>query len=168
MNQLQYLKGQGMDIPDFIEGRELALKNEQPRSTDMKQQVITPQIATKIENQLSILDVVRDAGYNLKRNGTTSYTTEEHNSLVLDTKSNRFFWNSRPPREEDVKKAQARIEKTGKGTIPQCLSGGVITFYMIEHNVSYKEAVSQLAKKVDLHLEIPEIKKSENNKKTIA
>ena len=168
MNQLQYLKGQGMDIPDFIEGRESSLKSEQPRSTETKQQVITPQIATKIENQLSILDVVRDAGYNLKRNGTTSYTTEEHNSLVLDTKSNRFFWNSKPPREEDVKKAQARIEKTGKGTIPQCLSGGVITFYMIEHNVSYKKAVSQLAKKVDLHLEIPEIKKSENSKKTMS
>lgn len=168
MDQLQYLKGQGMDVPEFSSEKEIGSESKQPQPVKNKKQVVTPQIASKIESHISILDVVREAGFNLKRNGTTSYTTEEHNSLVLDTKTNRFFWNSRPPREEDVKKAQARIDKTGKGTIPQCLSGGVVTFYMVVKEVSFKEAVSQLAKKVDLNVELPEIKKEINSKKTMS
>lgn len=114
------------------------------------------ELAKKIESQISITDVVRDAGYNLKKNGTTSYTTEEHNSLVLDLKTNRFYWNSRPPRPEDVERAQKQIEKTGKGHIPHCLSGGVITFYMVARDVAYREAVQQLAKQINLSVEIPE------------
>lgn len=178
--QLLYLKNQGFDVPEY---ETIDIQNSKERdisvNDSIKKQVQTTadsqeplqsknkeqgsskkwnwkELAKQIENQISITDVVRNAGYNLKKNGTTSYTTEEHNSLVLDLKTNRFYWNSRPPRPEDVERAQKQIEKTGKGHIPQCLSGGVITFYMIARNVAYREAVQQLAKQINLSVEIPE------------
>lgn len=157
--QLDYLRSQGLEIPAFDAEKVEHIETIIPLSEERRHGLNLSQIAAKIENQISITEVVRNAGYNLKKNGTTSYTTEEHNSLVLDMKSNRFFWNSRPPREEDVKKAQKRLAKTGKGTLPQCLSGGVITFYMVENNVSYKDAVLELSKQINLDVEIPETKK---------
>ena len=124
-------------------------------------------LSQKIEHQIPLTDIVREAGYSLKKNGTTSYTTEEHNSLVIDLKANRFYWNSRPPRKKDVEKAQERIKKTGKGTVPQCLSGGVLTFYMIEHNKSFKEAVQELGKRIDpsLNIDLPKKERVDGSKK---
>ncbi|WP_247907033.1 PBECR4 domain-containing protein [Streptococcus anginosus] len=44
---------------------------------------------------LSILSVAERLGMELKRTGTYGYEWEEHDSFVIDTRSNTFYWNSR-------------------------------------------------------------------------
>lgn len=44
---------------------------------------------------LSIISVAERLGMELKRTGTYGYEWEEHDSFVIDTRSNTFYWNSR-------------------------------------------------------------------------
>lgn len=43
----------------------------------------------------SIVDVVQRNGFNLKQEGSTSWRDTVHDSFVVDTRRNTFFWNSR-------------------------------------------------------------------------
>ena len=45
--------------------------------------------------RLSIISVAEQLGMELKRTGSYSYNWVEHDSFVIDTKKNEFYWNSR-------------------------------------------------------------------------
>lgn len=45
--------------------------------------------------RLSIISVAEQLGMELKRTGSHSYNWVEHDSFVIDTKKNEFYWNSR-------------------------------------------------------------------------
>ena len=45
--------------------------------------------------RLSIISVAEQLGMELKRTGNYSYNWVEHDSFVIDTKKNEFYWNSR-------------------------------------------------------------------------
>ena len=45
--------------------------------------------------RLSIISVAEQLGIELKRTGSHSYNWVEHDSFVIDTKKNEFYWNSR-------------------------------------------------------------------------
>ena len=45
--------------------------------------------------RLSIISVAEQLGIELKRTGSYSYNWVEHDSFVIDTKKNEFYWNSR-------------------------------------------------------------------------
>lgn len=45
--------------------------------------------------RLSIISVAEQLGIELKRTGSYSYTWTEHDSFVIDTRKNEFYWNSR-------------------------------------------------------------------------
>ena len=45
--------------------------------------------------RLSIISVAEQLGMELKRTGSYSYTWTEHDSFVIDTRKNEFYWNSR-------------------------------------------------------------------------
>ena len=45
--------------------------------------------------RLSIISVAEQLGMELKRTGSHSYKWVEHDSFVIDTKKNEFYWNSR-------------------------------------------------------------------------
>lgn len=45
--------------------------------------------------RLSIISVAEQLGMELKRSGSYSYNWVEHDSFVIDTKKNEFYWNSR-------------------------------------------------------------------------
>lgn len=84
------------------------------------------ELAEIIDKQLDILDIAREVGFDYVKNGKESFKTTEHDSLILSTKYNKFFWNS-----------------TGK-------KGGPISLYMLFKDVSFTEAVKTLSKRVDL------------------
>lgn len=60
----------------------------------------------------------------------------------MNIDKNRFYWNSRPPRENASYQVQP------------CLSGGVVTLYMELYDCTFREAVANLAKKIDLEAQI--------------
>ena len=45
--------------------------------------------------RLSIISVAEQLGMELKRTGSYSYNWVEHDSFIIDTKKNEFYWNSR-------------------------------------------------------------------------
>lgn len=45
--------------------------------------------------RLSIISVAEQLGMELKRTGSHSYNWVEHDSFIIDTKKNEFYWNSR-------------------------------------------------------------------------
>lgn len=53
------------------------------------------EVAKQIDQKLSIVEIAKELGFNLKPNGRGYWTTNEHSSLVIDEKKNAFFWNSR-------------------------------------------------------------------------
>ena len=67
--------------------------------------------------RLSIISVAEQLGMELKRTGSYSYNWVEHDSFVIDTKKNEFYWNSRTE------------------------FGDVIQFVQTIRGVSYKEAM---------------------------
>ena len=59
-----------------------------------------------IFEEVSILDVANLCNLHVKKSGLNTYTTEEHDSLVLDVKNNTFFWNSTGKHGRVIKFAQ--------------------------------------------------------------
>ncbi len=84
-------------------------------------------IAKAIDQQLNIADVARELGFSLERNGKTSFKTRQHDSLVLDLKTNKYHWNSQG-----------------------ITSKGVVDFWMRFKEVDFNEAIKDLSSRVDL------------------
>lgn len=117
------------------------------------------ELASRIEDQIDILDIIDEAGLTVIPNGSNYFTTEEHDSLIVKKGTNRFNWYSQPARENDIKQARERIAKTGQGSVPTHLGGGVVTFYSYIHKKSFPETVKELIKRIDPDLEIkPRVK----------
>ena len=84
-------------------------------------------IATAIDNQLKIEEIAVELGFDIEKNGKTSYKTRKHDSLILDMKRNKYHWNS-----------QGITNK------------GVVDFWMRFKEVSFSEAIKELGQRVDL------------------
>lgn len=122
-NEEQQINDENEEIVQPLETKE-ELQNEHNVNYDFNE------LAKIIDNQLDISEVAREVGFDLEKNGRESFKTTQHSSLVLDCKTNRFFWNS------------------------QNISGGVVRFWMQFQNKSFKEAVIELKERV--HLQNPE------------
>ncbi|MCF0107214.1 MAG: DUF3991 domain-containing protein [Holdemanella sp.] len=115
------------------------MNGDREKGTNLKE------LASQIESRISIADAVQEAGFHLVRNGRNTFRTSEHDSLVVDVNRNKFYWNSRAPRQEDIESAQRNGRRA-----PTVLQGGVISFYMYMNDLSFQEAVSKLAGRLDL------------------
>lgn len=148
--QIEYL---GLSKPDPIDYEMDAPMEDEPvmssPSRTRQTGINTRELTKKIEQQVLVTELATEAGLSLVKNGSTSFRTVEHDSLVFDTKNNNFYWNSRPPRPEDIKRAR----ENGK-RMPNCLSGGAITFFMIMNDKTYMEAIKELGQRVDPSIQI--------------
>ena len=76
-----------------------------------KKQIPYRELAKLIDQNYPILDVVKEAGLHLERNSSNTYTTKEHDSLIIHPDRNRFYWNSRGEMNGSVRLYQLLMGK---------------------------------------------------------
>lgn len=86
-------------------------KEIEPQKKKKSNQIPYRELAKLIDQRYPILDVVKEAGLHLERNSSNTYTTKEHDSLIIHPERNRFYWNSRGEMNGTVRLYQLLMHK---------------------------------------------------------
>ena len=128
------------ELDDHEEALDTDLPKEEPKRTDSskqenpitkkeekeiesqtnqkgKKQIPYRELAKLIDQNYPILDVVKEAGLHLERNSSNTYTTKEHDSLIIHPDRNRFYWNSRGEMNGSVRLYQLLMGKDFRETV---------------------------------------------------
>lgn len=64
-------------------------------NSEKKEYQFSKDYINELKSNINILDFIKDrSGFSFKQQGSDYYRCEQHDSLVINIKTNRFFWNS--------------------------------------------------------------------------
>lgn len=120
---------------DFKKDESLATETKkETRNNEKKSQKKTlpyRELAKQIDQRYPILEVIKEAGLHLERNSSTTYTTREHDSLIIHPDRNRFYWNSKGEMNGPVRLYQLLMQKDFMQTV-ETLSQRIGTLPLID------------------------------------